>query len=261
MKHIKRSFLNQHTEQEFKEITKGNKFELFYRSSDGERLNKKRTTKQTVAYLKTVNDFYVKGFAHKINGQMFTFPEPNPTLIYFSNAQRHRREVELFKKSLLPKLNASSSKIEDFTHDYYNYFGAVCGTVIFLFTSLESFMNSLLIETDTYVRALPGKTEVFDFKQIQENISFGEKIKTVIPQLKNKNYFKAHPTKAQLIDNLKEFRDNIIHTKSTNEIIQHDFIIKRSFTFDYDEVIDAIAHYMNFHKENYIAECGCDKDF
>lgn len=261
MKHIARHFLNQYTEEEFQEINKQNDFEEFSRGEDAQRLNKKKITKKTVAYLQTVNKFYVKGFPHKVNGQTYTFPEPNPILIYFSNAQRFKREVEMFKTTLLAKLNPATKNIQDFTHDYYNYFGAVCGTVIFLFTSLEAFMNSLLKDTDTYIRKLPAKTELFNFHQIQENISFADKAKIVIPQLTGKDYFKSHPSKAQLIDNLKEFRDNIIHTKSTTEIIQHDYVIKRSFNFKYDETIGVIAEYMNFYKTNYIQECTCGQDF
>lgn len=261
MKHIARHFLNQYTEDQWKEIEKKHSFEQFSRGEDSQKLNKKKITKQTVAFMKTVSDHYVKGFPHKVNGHTYTFPEPDPTLIYFSNAQQFRRNIDTYRNNLLPKLNMSNKAIQDFTHDYYHYFGAVCGTVIFLFTSLESFMNSLIKDTDNYVRRLPAKTEIFNFTQIQENISFGEKIKDVIPQLTSKDYYKAHPKKAQAISNLKEFRDQIIHTKSTSAVVQHDYVIKRSFTFQYDETIEIIADYMNFHKADYIKECGCNADF
>ncbi len=261
MKHIARHFLNQYSAEEFEEIQKGHKLDEYTRGEGSKDLNKRKITKSTVAYMHTVGNYYVKGFPYKVNGHTYTFPEPNPTLIYFSNAQRFRREIEEFRVKLLPKLNMTTEQIEDFTHEYFNYFGAVCGTVIFLFTSLESFMNSLLKETDTYIRPLSNKTEIFNFSQIQEGISFGEKIKTTIPQLTGKDYFKAHPTKAQLIDNLKEFRDNIIHTKTTTDVIQHDYVIKRSFSFKYDETIQVIAEYMNFYKVNCIKECDCGSDF
>jgi hypothetical protein len=112
---------------------------------------------------------------------LYTFPEPDPTLIYFSSAQRFRREIDHFRNLLLPKINPDSKVIEEFTHDFYHYYGAVSGTVIFLFSSIECFMNSLLEPEDIYIRKLSMKTEQYNFQQIQENISFGEKIKDLIP--------------------------------------------------------------------------------
>jgi hypothetical protein len=72
---------------------------------------------------------------------------------------------------------------------------------------------------------------------------------------------KKFPLKADLINNLKNFRDNIIHTKNKSEHVKHDFLIKRSFSFKFDATINAVADYMNYYKSHYIKECACGKDF
>ncbi len=261
MKHIEKRFLNEFSETEFNEIMKQQEFTVFEKGIDSNTLNSVKQLNQRQLVLKTANNKYLKGFPHKVNGQVYAFPEPDPTIIYFSIAQSFKNSIEKHKDALLPKLNLSSNSIGEMTHDFYNYYGAVCGTVIFLFTSIESFMNSLIVDTDIYKRVLTNKTEYFDFKQIQENLPFNEKIKDVIPQLKLKDFVKTYPLKFQIISNLKEFRDNIVHTKSKTESMHQDYIIKKSLFFNYNDTIDTVSEYMNFYKLDYIKECNCGKDF
>jgi len=108
-----------------------------------------------------------------------------------------------------------------------------------------------------------NRTETYSKHQIEQYISFDEKIKSVIPQITKIDYLKSHPLVATHIDNLKEFRNNVIHTKTNkeNEHFKYDHIVKRSLSFKYTEAIDAIAKYMNGYKQDYITECKCGKDF
>ena len=59
-------------------------------------------------------------------------------------------------------------------------------------------MNSLIKDTDNYVRRLPAKTEIFNFTANPGKCKFWWKNQDVIPQLTSKDYYKAHPKKAQL---------------------------------------------------------------
>lgn len=258
MKHISRQFLNQLTDDELAKVKKLYPGDEYERGKDGGRVNKRKMTKNEVTYLTTTNNYHIQGFRHKVNGQDYTFPEPNPTLIYFASAQRFRREIETIKPIMLPKLNPASTNEGEFTHDVYNYYGAVCGSVIFLATSLESFMNSLIDPKDVYKTVAKG--EPLNFMQIQRKLSFDEKIKSAIPELRKKDFFKDHSDKGHLIADLQEFRDNIVHTKTNNNVVKHDYLIKKSFSFKYDETIQAVADYMNYYKPNYISECTCGAD-
>lgn len=259
MKHISRQFLNHLSDDELKEIKKKYPGDEIKRGKDGARVNKRKITPKTVAYLTTTKGVNIQGFPCKVNGQTYTFPEPNPTLIYFASAQKFRREIETIKPIMLPKLNPASSNEGDFTHDVYTYYGAVCGTIVFLATALESFMNSLIQPMDVFKTTDKGVP--LNFMQIQKTLRFDDKIKKAIPELRKKDFFKDHSAKARLIAEMQEFRDNIIHTKTSGAVVKHDYLIKKSFSFKYDETIQAVADYMNYYRPNSISECNCGADY
>jgi len=150
MKHISRKYLIQYSEDEFKSLTNKKPVTLFER---GENKNpiETRYSKGHIGYLHTENNFYIQASPQNIQGKLYFFPEPDPTLIYFSAAQNNLRLLNQYKTDLLPKIDVQSNITNDLIHDFYNYFGAVCGCVIFLFTSLESFMNSMIKENDFYI--------------------------------------------------------------------------------------------------------------
>ncbi|MGE0637262.1 MAG: hypothetical protein AB7G44_10620 [Bacteroidia bacterium] len=260
MKHIERKFLVQLNEVEFEQLSNNTKLEIVERGKDAKPLDQKYS-KDHVGYLKTTKGFAIQAFPHKVNGKIFLIPEPNPTLIYFSSAQNNFRALEKYKNDLLPKIDVQSDISDEIIHDFYNYFGAVSGCVIFLFTSIESFMNSLIKDSHVYRKVQNNRTELYNKSQIEAYISFDEKIKKVIPQLTGIDYLKKHPNIAQHISNLKDFRDNIIHTKSNVETFKYDHIVKRSFGFSYEKTIDAVASYMNGYRKDFIKECNCGKDF
>lgn len=262
MKHISRRYLVQYTQAEFEKIKFDQPLTELDRGADKPPIDNKYS-KNHIGYLHTTNNFYIQSSPQKINNKIYLFPEPDPTLIYFSSAQNNLRLLNKRKDDLLTKIDIQSDASEDLIHDFYEYFGAVCGCVIFLFTSIESFMNSLIKENDQYINKKKNRTEIYDKFQIEQHISFDEKIKEVIPKLTSIDFYKMHPVLAVHINNLKEFRDNIIHTKTNkeDEHFKYDHIVKRSLTFKYDITIEAVAKYMNTYKQDYIIECDCGKDF
>ena len=65
-----------------------------------------------------------------------------------------------------------------------------------------------------------------------------------------------------MIWNLKEFRDDIIHTKQEdNNMLRYEGLIKKSLNFKYDKALISVASFMNFYKKDYIVECNCGGDF
>jgi hypothetical protein len=262
MKHIKKKVLNEFTKEEFEAYAAKNKMTSYKKGDDVDKLKKTKIPNNSRTILHTTKDKYFTGFIHYMNGKPYTFPEPDPTIIYFSSAQRFRRQIIETREKLLKNVDFTQAAIDDnVIEDLYNYYETVCGTVIFLFISLESFLNQLIPDDAVYKKEMKSKTETYNHSQIQEHISFGDKIKVVIPQLTSKDFYKTHPLKSQIIDQLKDFRDSIIHTKNENKNIRFDFIVKRSFTFDFDKAIIHTADFMNFHKADYIVECNCGKDF
>ncbi len=98
--------------------------------------------------------------------------------------------------------------------------------------------------------------------QIQEFVSFMDKLKKVLPSFhEKKNFFKDRTPTNQHIINLKELRDEIVHTKSDSKLETSIELFRRLLNFKYDETLDAVASLMNFYKPNYIETCNCGKDF
>lgn len=260
MKHIKRKFLVEITKAEFNKLSEGKNVTVIKRGENTKPIDKK-FAKNHIGHLATESGILIQSFPINLNGKLLMIPEPDPTLIYFSSAQDNYRLSKKYRIELIPKIDVQSDISEEIVHDFYNYFSSTCGSVIFLFTSLECFMNSLIKDDQFYKKEQNNRTEIYNKKQIEQYLSFDEKIKKVIPQLTGIDFLDSHPIVKQNINNLKEFRDSIIHTKSNKDEFTYDHIVKKSFNFAYDKAIESVAKYMNGYRPNYVIECPCNADF
>lgn len=198
----------------------------------------------------------------KLEGKEYIFPVPDPTLIYFNNAQGYLRVITERKKALLDKLNLDTTKLsEPALNEVYSFFGATSGFIIFLFTSIESYINHLIPKGFEYSKTGTRKTETYNMKQIQEFLDFKTKIKDVLPLITGKDFFSKSTPANQLIWNLKDFRDEIIHTKANENPLKYEKLIKTSLNFKYEKTLMATATFMNFYKTDFILECDCGQDF
>jgi hypothetical protein len=110
--------------------------------------------------IQTEKDILIGGFVHKVNGKNYVFPVPDPTLVYFNYAQISIKVVVENKKRLLEKVDLTSKLSEPAINEIYAFFYVTSGLIIFLFTSIESFINSLIPGDYKYIRKLSSKTEV-----------------------------------------------------------------------------------------------------
>lgn len=259
MKHIKKRFLI----QEKKENVNFNhdKAELI-NLSDGECNDNKLVGKKNfIAFLQTKEDLIIGGFIHKVNGRNYVFPVPDPTLIYFNNAQTSLKTIKERKALLLKKLDLAQPLNEPALNEIYNFYGITSAFIIFLFTAIESFINQQIPDDFVYVNKGHRRTEHYDKNQIQEFVDFKTKITKVLNEASGKNFFqKATPTN-QIIWKLKEFRDDIVHTKQDAHPLHYEGLIKSSLNFKYDKALLAVAKFMNHYMTNYITECDCGVDF
>lgn len=130
-----------------------------------------------------------------------------------------------------------------------------------LFTSIEAFLNSQIPNDYVYKNKQSSKTELYDWLQIQKHIDFSTKIKKILPEITGKSYFTKSTINNELILNLKEFRDDIIHTKNDSSPLIYHKLIDKAIKFKYDKTIEAVAHFINYYKPNYIEVCNCGKNF
>ena len=260
MKHIKKSFLIQQpsnfldlSKSEFKKIDFSKEFAH----------DKKIKANNNIVFIETDQNLLIGGFIHKENGLNYVLPVPDPTLIYFNNAQEITHQIKKFRKNLFDKLNMEEGALtETALNEIYQYYGASSGFVIFLFTSIESFINQMIPENFIYKNNHSKRTELYNKTQIQESIDFKTKITKVMSQITGNDFFKKRSPTNEYIWNLKTFRDEIIHTKPQDDNpLRYKDLIKKSLNFKYDKALESVAKFMNYYKPNYITECGCGVDY
>jgi hypothetical protein len=203
----------------------------------------------------------VDAFPFNYRGQTRYIPEPDPILIYFHTAYVYLVQIEDKRDKVLAK-TAVSEMSEDVINDLYEYYGLTFSFIMLLFTSLEAFINRSIPKKFEYKKALDKRTEVYNKKQIHW-LNIDEKMKKVLPQIEGKDFGKGHPTLQTIIDNLKDFRNSIVHTREGSEgHTPFDYLFKRAFTFDYRKALNAVKDFCNFyHAADYIQECPCSKDW
>ncbi len=258
MKHIKRRFFLQTTSDQVNFDNPNFENLNIEKGITQEQLSER---KDSIAYVETTDGIVIGGFVHKVDGKNYMFPVPDPTLIYFNNAQLNVKAISEQKKILLKKLDVTVALNSPAIHDIYNYYGLTSGFIIFLFTAIESFINQMIPDDFIYEDKQNRKTEIYNKAQIQEFLDFKTKITKVLKETTGKNFFINQTPTNQSIWKLKEFRDDIIHTKQDENPLKYNNIIKNSLSFNYGKTLLAVAKFMNYYKKDYIIECDCGKDF
>ena len=223
-----------------------------------EELSKRRGT---MAYVETEENILYGGFVQNIKGKDYIFPVPDPTLIYFNSAQGNIALIEERKKALIEKVDFRIKLSEPALNEIYHFYGATSGFIIFLFTSIESFVNQQIPNDFEFKKELRNKTEIYNKNQIQSSIDFKTKLKEVLPLATGISFFNKTTPTNERIWKLKEFRDEIVHTKPGQSDLQYEDLIKKSLKFKYVDTLHAVAKFMNAHKPDYIVECDCGQDF
>lgn len=257
MKHIKRKFLF-HDYLQKKEI---NKFDYFDTKEIDQKFLKK-VEKDNFIVLETDSGDKIFSFSYNDNGTNCMIPVPDFSLVnynfaYSLNIQRKEHRKNLVKN--LANLNIANEISNSYAYDYQ---GTASSCIICLFTSIECFINDIIPEGFKYEVITERKTEIYDKKQIQFSISFMDKLTKVLPKaLNGKNFFlKRTPTNAHIY-NLRDLRNDIIHTKSDKTGHNNVEIMKRLLNFKYDETLNATFKLFNFYKENFIEECNCEDNW
>jgi len=260
MKHIHKKFL---FEDKWKQESpfENREFELIDINKFSTKTLQK-ASKDSFVVIQTTEFDNLYAFLHNHHGKMLTIPMPDLTLVYYDFAYKLNMTRKEVIKEMTDKLSCPERFSEANSDLLYNFYGHSSSCIINLFTTIESFVNSLLPVNKEYRRVSNNKTELFNREQIQKNISFTEKVTKVLPQLlENKNFFKNTTPSTQLITNLKELRDTIVHTKSDDLGKSQVEIFKKLLSYRYDETFEAVRIFLNFYKEGYIVDCPCEKQF
>lgn len=224
----------------------------------------KKVPKDKKGYLITETNELLQAFPFKNEqGNIVFIPEPDPILIYFHTAYMNYRLIADKRKEIL-KILGNGKMTEPIITQLYDYFGFTSSFVILLFTAMEAFINRAIPYNFIYEKPDTRRTELYNKEQIEKYLPFNEKRNEILLRVTGKNFAKGHPTISRHIDNLKEFRDAIVHTKASNDgHTPYDYLYKRALNFDYKKALDSVGEFMNFYHEKgeYIKECPCTKNW
>lgn len=213
-----------------------------------------------IPYFMTDDSIY-SGFQIIVNGKKRVIPEPDSILIYYSTAYFNYKGLDDSKKKVIERTQQTIGG-EPAIDELYEYFGLVSCVIIFLFMSVEGTMNRCIPDAHIHKIETTNKTEIFTKGQIERYFSFEKKLK-VLNEITHKDFHKSFGMKYQHIINLKNFRDDIIHTKSDNQgqtASNHNF--RRAFEFDFTNAMLAVKDFCNFYlKQDFIVDCACSNDW
>jgi hypothetical protein len=131
-----------------------------------------------------------------------------------------------------------------------------------LYSSIEAFVNRKIPEDYIYKQNGGGKcTKIYDSSQIQRWVSLEEKIEKILNEIEKKSFKKNYPLKQQHIQNLKEFRDSIVHTKKENLYSEYESLFRKALSFKYEQTILSVMDFINFYENGFIEECPCESNY
>ena len=194
-------------------------------------------------------------------GRACTIPLANPVLIYFNFSQSLLKSLAERKEKLLNSFTGEEEVTEDALKLFYEYFGQASSFVMMLMTSIECFVNQKLDPKLDYSKAEGNKfRRVYDYNQIQRWVTFSEKITEVLDVQQQKSFKKSYPMKQQHLDNLKNLRDLIVHTKAGEKPDAYDELYRKTIGFNFLDTIHAVKDFINFYDENLVEPCPCGID-
>lgn len=256
MKHIKKKFAF--------EIPVPKNINDFEKVGRNDSRNLKAVNQEKQApFIQTTENTLIQSFLYDYESEKTTtIPIPDLTLIYYDAAYTFNVKRKDYQQKLFKKLKDESEITEGVKNEIYLYFTLATSTIIQMFTSMESFLNDLLPIDYIYIRKTKQKQELFNNNQIQGYINFEEKILKVIPSFHKKgSFFKKGAFEQSEIGKLKNLRNEIIHTKSSEYREKQAILMTDLFDFEYDKTLLKIREYMNYYRKDYLVNCDCEQDY
>lgn len=249
MKHIKRKFLLSHNIKE----------DVYDYILNQDSKSDSFVFGDYVPHLITSKKEMIQSFFYELNGEKYAIPEPNPIIIYFSNAQGFLSVICQQRDNLFNELESSNSDVGNILNQMFSFYGSVVNYSSSLFDSLEAFINSK-IPKDFKYKNPNRKNKIMNKYEILRHITFENKIKTIIPEIYLGKNFVIE--KSHLFDNimeLKRLRDNITHTKANldYDVNYYEQLFTEALDFDYLKAIESAKGFINFYEENLIEPCNC----
>lgn len=248
MKHVKRKFLNEH-------IISDDAYSIF---KDGEMTDiDPNLNDDKVPFIVTTNQEFIQGFFYNLNGKKVIIPEPNPTVIYFSNAQGFLADLLSSREQLFEQLQNTKPELGEILNSMFAFYGCSVNFCSSLLDAIEAFVNSKIPKNYSCQNQKGKKMTKYEVIRF---LTLENKIKTVLPDVfPNKNFLKAKSHLYESIKSLKKLRDDITHAKANMDfdVNYYENLFTDALDFDYLKAIESARDFINFYEEDLIEPCNC----
>lgn len=163
------------------------------------------------------------GFVHLPDGSGLSIPVPDPTAIYlslakaaFDKATEHQNQ--LFPNAVLPGESGVQPRLHpELDGSLFDCFQSLIAGVVFSYTALEAFANSVIPDGYSFSVERGDKkcVETYSRDQIERHISLDVKLDKILPEICSVPTLKGTQKWEQYVK-LKKVRDRLIHLKSTD---------------------------------------------
>lgn len=176
---------------------------------------------------------------------LHTFPEPNPTIIYYNIANENLEKSAKLKNKIISKEEnfKPKEKFEMFTE----YFSLTSQGIIFLITTVESFLNQFFEDNEYLINGYNKTKKDLEWSKLEE------KINDIIPALLDINFKNLHNNEYQQIINTNILRNDLIHLKrveNENNTWYQD-LIKQLLDYNQYKSSEAVFKLLDTLKPNY----------
>lgn len=256
MKHIEKRFLPEYGPDQTVDLSSSTHV---VDMKDPTRLSIIKSNVGQQVIIETEKNYKIGGYIQNLEGHYCIIPVPDLTLVYFDSAQQQLKKIKDSIYALKAGYNLESIINETSILLIYSFYRDVSSFVIFSFTALESFIHRLIPEDISFPHKTNKCLEIYNKKQLA-GMQFKILKNDVVTFATGLKFHERHPKESAYIDNLQNFRNKIIHTKSegTNA---YKHILEGALNLDYLKTLHAVRLYMNFHIPDYIVDCGCGGDF
>lgn len=200
------------------------------------------------AYFFTADKKIIQGFLYLHKGKPVIIPEPEPSILYFVNAERILDDIIDIRNEIFNLLGLENAGKVDLL--FSDLFLISFNFIINLFASIEAFNNSVIPEDFTY----RDRKQLRDKDNIQKHVDFELKIKKIVPLIYGKSFVVDFNKKYELIAKLKAIRNNLIHTKNLNKnwAASYRDIYREILSFDFENAYNYTKDYMNYYEKDWI---------
>lgn len=252
MKHIKRKFLMSHNLPD-------DGYEFMVKQMSKPNSNKDVQLENFNPHFITTEQKLIQGFFYELDFKKYPIPEPDPIIIYFSNAQGFLNAINEEREKLFNELKKGNFSVGNILNNMFSFYGYVVNFTSSLFDSLEAFVNSK-IPKDYRFKNPKRAGKIMNKYQIIRYVSFEDKVKRNLTEIfEDKNFAVEKSHLFENIKNLKKLRDDITHAKADldYDVNYYEKLFTEALNFDYIKAINSAKDFINYYEENLIEPCDC----